>query len=171
MNCFEIKALMVALPEQNIVNMHYIDQEYNENVFGGREIDLIIEYKYKDIVFLKDVVFGSGYEIMDVEKETPELKIEKIRESLQSEMKKLKSCINEDINEKKDIRTFGFFVNMQADLCAIKDGRKRLKNIFYGDNRPLKIRSKNNFKPITNIQLYKESIKIAKKESKNYERV
>ena len=162
MNEFEIKAVKLGLEGLSIVEIYTISKQYNEEQYGGHEVDNVIEYTYRGINFLTFIVFEEMINGRRVKVKTDALV--KVTRAITRAKDVVDGVVYCEESETNKGYTFEGFVATQIDLFHAKEDLGA-PSANFNEIDPLWDRiaqgkgTQNN-----NLQLFLDCMEIGKKE-------
>lgn len=156
MNEFEIKTAKRNFKELGLINIYPISEDYNMREFGSQEVDVVIEYTHKDVIYYTHCLFKNS-----------EMKNNKLR-TLQEKLLMHKENVDELIEKgfPYGANTMSNFVDSQLELILATKGTKKYSADFTEiDEVWLKIREGVE-KSESPKEIFTEAMKIAKKEAR-----
>jgi len=166
MNEFEIKSALIGLKDIGVIDIRKVSEEYNLKEYGNVEVDLVIQYEYKNDIYFTHILFESFARTYGVDAKDKETKIEQVRGRIKTHIKEVQKHVYCSTSMSYSASLLEQFINTQIDLRYAQAEKAQPTKDFSDIDLIWEVIRKGRGKELTNVKLYKESMKIADKEWK-----
>ncbi len=156
MNEFEIKTAKQNLKDLGLIEIYKVSEEYNLEEYGSQEIDVVLEYSYKEEVYYTHCIFYN--------EELKKHKLENVKKALQNHLLLVEDLIYKE-NGAFTTNYINNFIESQKDLIIASKEKKRYSRDFSDVDMIWEkiIEGKNN--KLSKLEIYKQAMEVAKKEA------